>query len=43
LKRALKADNGGQRIETTIDTREAAPLPMSHPDAEPPEDVGANG
>jgi recombination protein RecT len=43
LKRALKADNGGQRIETTIDAREAAPLPMSHPDAEPPEDVGANG
>jgi len=35
LKNRLKASNGGQRIEETVDTRES--LPLSHPDAEPPE------
>ena len=35
LKNHLKASNSGPRIEETVETRE--PLPVSHPDAEPPE------
>lgn len=37
LKNRLKASNGGQRAEATLDAREVERLPLSHPDAEPPE------
>lgn len=45
LKARLKASNGGERIETTLDTREPAPVShsLTDPDAEPPPGVRLPG
>jgi recombination protein RecT len=42
LKKTLKARNAGERIEDAV-TEQAAPLPISHPDAEPPDEPGSEG